>query len=79
LDSGQHDAVLVSMLKWSSWRPNTVWDGCRVYEKPKETRLMFIKYLIRGAYMRSAFDSPKDNLTYLVDPVDYDMLLHAGN
>ncbi|KAJ7105516.1 hypothetical protein C8R44DRAFT_639068, partial [Mycena epipterygia] len=79
LGGRQHDVALVSMLKPSSWKPNTFWDGCRVYEEPKETRFVLMKYLIRGAYMSPAFDSPKDNLTYLVDTVDYDMFLRAGN
>lgn len=79
LSGKKYDIALVSMLKSSSWKPNTVWDGCCVYEEPKETRLMFMKYLIRGAYMWPVRDSTKDNLTYLADVVDYDMLLRAGN
>ncbi|KAJ7143960.1 hypothetical protein C8R44DRAFT_915780, partial [Mycena epipterygia] len=49
LDGRQHDVALVSMLKPSSWKPNTFWDGCRVYEESKETRFMLMKYLVRGA------------------------------
>ncbi|KAJ7768112.1 hypothetical protein DFH07DRAFT_1008731 [Mycena maculata] len=79
LDGRKHDIALVSKLKPSPWRPNTVWDNCRVYEEPRETRLLLVKYLIRGAYMSPASDSGKDNLTYLVDTVDYDMFLRAGN
>ncbi|KAJ7887705.1 hypothetical protein B0H13DRAFT_2235087 [Mycena leptocephala] len=48
LDGRQHDIAPVSMLKHSSWRPNTLWDGCRAYEEPKESQLMFMKYFIRG-------------------------------
>ncbi|KAJ7914013.1 hypothetical protein B0H13DRAFT_1611970, partial [Mycena leptocephala] len=46
-----HDVALVSLLKPSSWKLNTFWDGCRVYEEPKDTRFMLMKYLIRGAYI----------------------------
>lgn len=79
LDGRKYDVALVSMLKSSSWKPNTVWDGCRVYEEPKETQLLSMKYLVRGAYMAPAFDSKKDALLYLDDIVDYDMFLRAGN
>ncbi|KAJ6483463.1 hypothetical protein DFH09DRAFT_1212316 [Mycena vulgaris] len=79
LDGTSHDVALVSMLKPSSWKPNTVWDGCRVYEEPKQTQLIFVKYLIRGVYMCPVFDSKRDNLVYLLDTVDYDMFLRAGN
>ncbi|KAJ7696268.1 hypothetical protein B0H17DRAFT_929612 [Mycena rosella] len=79
LDGTSHDIALVSMLKPSSWKPNTVWDGCRVYEEPKQTRLIFMKYLIQGVYMCPVFDSIRDNLLYLLDTVDYDMFLRAGN
>ncbi|KAJ7082342.1 hypothetical protein C8R43DRAFT_909683, partial [Mycena crocata] len=69
LDGEKHDVALVSMLKHSSWRPNTFWDGCRIYEEPQDTHFIFMKYFIRGAYMAR----------YLMDTVDYDMYLHAGN
>ncbi|KAJ7655481.1 hypothetical protein B0H17DRAFT_904071, partial [Mycena rosella] len=55
LDGTSHDVALVSMLKPSSWKPNTVWDACRVYEEPKQTQLIFMKYLMRGVYMCPAF------------------------
>ncbi|KAJ7872545.1 hypothetical protein B0H13DRAFT_1633840, partial [Mycena leptocephala] len=42
---------LVSMWKRSSWKPNTLWDGCRVYKERKESQLAFMKYFICGAYM----------------------------
>ncbi|KAJ7651825.1 hypothetical protein B0H17DRAFT_1269904 [Mycena rosella] len=79
LDGTTHDVALVNMLKPSSWKPNTVWEGCRVYEEPKETQFLFIKYLIRGAYMCTVYASKKENLHYLVDTVDYDLFLRAGN
>ncbi|KAJ6562807.1 hypothetical protein DFH09DRAFT_920725, partial [Mycena vulgaris] len=79
LDGTSHDVALVSMLKPSLWKPNTVWDGCCVYEEPEQTQLIFMKYLIRGLYMCPVFDSKRDNLVYLLDTVDYDMFLRAGN
>ncbi|KAJ7082343.1 hypothetical protein C8R43DRAFT_1092786 [Mycena crocata] len=79
LDGEKHDVALVSMLKHSSWRPNTFWDGCRIYEEPQDTHFIFMKYFIRGAYMAPVFNSNKPNLSYLMDTVDYDMYLHAGN
>ncbi|KAJ7814935.1 hypothetical protein B0H13DRAFT_2381356 [Mycena leptocephala] len=41
LDGRQHDIALVTMLKHSSWRPNTLWDGC-----PFDSGKQNITYLI---------------------------------
>ncbi|KAJ7754717.1 hypothetical protein B0H14DRAFT_2404958, partial [Mycena olivaceomarginata] len=83
LNSTKHDIALVSMLKRmlkpSSWKPNTVWDGCRVYEEPRETKFIFMKYLICRAYLCPVFDSKKDDLHYMLDTADYDMFLRTGN
>jgi hypothetical protein len=79
VDGKKHDIALVSMSKHSSWKPNTLWDGCRVYNELKESQLVFMKYFIRGAYMSPVFASGKQNVTYLADTSAYDMFLRAGN
>ncbi|KAK7041128.1 hypothetical protein R3P38DRAFT_2512305, partial [Favolaschia claudopus] len=79
LDGKRYDVALVTMLKPSTWKPNTMWDGCLVYEEPQKTDFIFMKYFIRGAYMCPAFGSNKDNLYYLIDTADYDMYLRLGN
>ncbi|KAJ7690524.1 hypothetical protein B0H17DRAFT_936046, partial [Mycena rosella] len=81
LDGTSHDVTLVSMLKPSSWKPNTVWDGCRVTRvRGTEANTADIHEVSdTGGIMCPAFDSKRENLLYLLDTVDYDMFLQAGN
>jgi hypothetical protein len=37
MDSRTHDIALGSMLKPSAWKPNIVWDNCRVYGEPNSS------------------------------------------
>ncbi|KAJ7262628.1 hypothetical protein C8J57DRAFT_1071151, partial [Mycena rebaudengoi] len=53
------------------------WEGCRVYEESQSTCFVMVKYFIRAVYMVPAFQG-KAHTYYLVDSVDYDMVLRAG-
>jgi hypothetical protein len=67
------------MLQHSKWKPNTVWEGCRVYDESKEPRFVLPKFLVRGVHMISTFESNSVGRAYLNDLIDYDMFLRAGN
>ncbi|KAJ7237081.1 hypothetical protein C8J57DRAFT_1087817, partial [Mycena rebaudengoi] len=76
--SGQwHHVALIQKFKRSSWTPRTKWEGCRVYEESQSTCFVMVKYFIRAVYMVPAFQG-KAHTYYLVDSVDYDMVLRAG-
>jgi hypothetical protein len=72
------DMALVRAYRQSSWRPRTLWDGCRVYE-PGQPELMKLDYLVRGALM---VDTNLRDLTgrhyYLDDLVDNDVFLRLN-
>lgn len=75
----QLDFALVHMLKDSTWKPNTKWAGCRIYEEMKEPRFVLVRDILRGAHMIPTFTTNKKGLSYLNDHVDADMFLRAGN
>ncbi|KAJ7217054.1 hypothetical protein GGX14DRAFT_358335 [Mycena pura] len=75
----EEDIALVRLFRPSTWKPNTVWENCRVLEDGK-TVFMLPKYFIRGAHLINAFGSRKPDATfYLNDVVDSDWFLRAGN
>ncbi|KAJ7241647.1 hypothetical protein C8J57DRAFT_1526813 [Mycena rebaudengoi] len=82
-DHPRYDCVLINTdssdmkFKRSSWTPRTKWEGCRVYEESQSTCFVMVKYFIRAVYMVPAFQG-KAHTYYLVDSVDYDMVLRAG-
>ncbi|KII93190.1 hypothetical protein PLICRDRAFT_121618 [Plicaturopsis crispa FD-325 SS-3] len=80
LPSGDfQDVAFVRMFRPNSWRPNTLWDGCYVSDEEAEPTFVMMQYMVRGAHMIPAFDSPSDRRFYLDDLADPDMFLRAGN
>ncbi|KIJ41730.1 hypothetical protein M422DRAFT_171963, partial [Sphaerobolus stellatus SS14] len=69
----RHDIALIRKFQTSSWKPKTVWDGCRILEE-KIFDFVFIKYLIRGCHMVPAFEK-SGKIFYLNDLVDGDAFL----
>ncbi|KIJ43728.1 hypothetical protein M422DRAFT_169582, partial [Sphaerobolus stellatus SS14] len=69
----RHDIALIRKFQTSSWKPKTVWDGCRILEE-KFFDFVFIKYLIRGCHMVPAFEK-SGKIFYLNDLVDGDAFL----
>ncbi|KAJ7279080.1 hypothetical protein C8J57DRAFT_1059214, partial [Mycena rebaudengoi] len=69
---------LVACEVSGQWRhaPRAKWE-CRVYEESQSTCFVMVKYFIRAVYMVPAFQG-KAHTYYLVDSVDYDMVLRAG-
>ncbi|KAK6971572.1 hypothetical protein R3P38DRAFT_3413228 [Favolaschia claudopus] len=74
-----NDIALVRSVKASRWKPNTLWENCRLLEND---RTMFIlpRYFVRGAHMINAFGCRNEHSTYyLSDVVDGDWFLRAEN
>ncbi|KAG1829953.1 hypothetical protein EV424DRAFT_1583845 [Suillus variegatus] len=62
----------------TSWKPKTVWEGMRVFERAQKCDLVMMRYLVRGVHMVKVFGT-KDGREYLNDTIDGDMFLRAGN
>ncbi|KAG1789217.1 hypothetical protein EV424DRAFT_1394576 [Suillus variegatus] len=75
---GPVDIALVHSYKRTSWKPKTMWEGMRVFERAQKCDLVMMRYLVRGVHMVKAFGT-KDGREYLNDTIDGDMLLRAGN
>ncbi len=62
------------------WKPNTIWDGCKVLEEAKFSSFLLMDEVVRGALLAPAFGSKQKRLHYFIDSVgDGDMYLRAGN
>jgi hypothetical protein len=61
------------------WKPNTVWNGCKVLEEDKSSSFLLMDEVVRGALLAPAFGSENRLLYYFIDTVDSDMYLRAGN
>ncbi|KDR80463.1 hypothetical protein GALMADRAFT_92870 [Galerina marginata CBS 339.88] len=61
------------------WKPNTIWDGCKVLEEDKLSSFLLMDEAVRGALLAPACGSKSKALHYFVDTTDGDMFLRAGN
>ena len=61
------------------WKPNTIWDGCKVLEEAELSSFLLMDEVVRGALLAPAFGSKQKRLHYFIDTVDGDMYLRAGN
>ncbi|KAI4294699.1 hypothetical protein K525DRAFT_290407 [Schizophyllum commune Loenen D] len=78
LPSGKEvELAILHRFTCSSWRPRTLWDGARLYKEGKETNMVLMDYIVRGAVLAPAFGQPQRDLHYLVDAVDTDMFLRT--
>jgi hypothetical protein len=50
-DGSQLDFAMLRMLKESTWKPNTKWEGCRAYEELKGAKLISVQDVVRGVHM----------------------------
>ncbi|KAJ6588227.1 hypothetical protein B0H19DRAFT_924249, partial [Mycena capillaripes] len=77
------DLAIVQVMKKSSWRPRTVWDGCAVYEEEKNFSFLLMDYIIRGALLvpvrPTPSSRPNSRLHFFVDVIDGDMFLRSLN
>ncbi|TFK47051.1 hypothetical protein OE88DRAFT_1774381 [Heliocybe sulcata] len=71
------DIAVVRMFTRSAWKPNTLWDGCRIYEELRETTFVMMDYIARGALLSPIFGQGKKSIHCLVDTTDPDMFLRA--
>ncbi|KIJ28811.1 hypothetical protein M422DRAFT_269862 [Sphaerobolus stellatus SS14] len=69
----RHDIAFIRILRPSSRKPKTKWEGCKVFEE-KEFDFFLMKYLIRGCHFVPTFDG-SDKRYYLNDLVDGDAFL----
>ena len=61
------------------WKPNTLWDGCKVLEEDKILSFLVMDEVVWGALLVLAFGSGNISLYYSIDTIDSDMYLQAGN
>ena len=61
------------------WKPNTLWDGCKVLEEDKILPFLVMDEVVWGALLVLAFGSGNISLYYSIDTIDSDMYLQAGN
>lgn len=74
------DVALVQIFNpHVKWKPNTIWDGCKVVEEGKLTSFLLMDEVIRGALLAPAFGSENKGLYYPIDTIDSDMYLRAAN
>jgi hypothetical protein len=74
--------ALVCMSRPSNWKPNTVWDGCKVLEESfKKPGPLFVDpgTFIRAAHLIPVMNVSRPNLYYLNDTIDLDWFLRVGN
>ena len=76
----EEDIAWVKYFKKSSYRPNTVWRGCRTMDEEPQHEFVLVKWLLRGAHMIPVFNRPLSdpkNTFYFNDIVDTDMYIRA--
>lgn len=76
----EEDVALVKFFKRSSYKPHTVWQGCRTMDEEKEYEFVLLKHLLRGAHMIPVFNRPPSdpqNTFYFNDMIDNDMYIRA--
>jgi hypothetical protein len=66
-------------ISHAKWKPNTLWDGCKVLEEDKISSFLVMDEVVRGALLVPAFGAGNKSLYYFIDTVDSDMYLQAGN
>lgn len=72
-------ALVQNFTSHVGWKPNTVWDGCKVFEEDKSASFLLMDKVVRGALLAPAFGSGNRLLYYFMDTIDSDMYLWAGN
>jgi hypothetical protein len=79
LSGTSYDLALVRTFKHSSWKPRTLWNGCKVLEFG-QAKIVSAAYLARGALVvDTELQKPSDRRFYLDDVIDTDMFLRLGN
>ena len=74
------ELVLVRCFSDSKWKPRTLWDGCRVLDEQRDTTLVQMDYLLRGALVCPVSERAEEiSHYYLIDSVDPDIFLRANN
>jgi hypothetical protein len=73
------ELVLVRRFSDSKWKPRTLWDGCRVLDEQRDTTLVQMDYLLRGALVCPVSERAEEISHYLIDSVDPDIFLRANN
>jgi len=66
-------------MSHAKWKPNTIWDGCKLLEEDKFLSFLLMDEVVRGALLAPAFGSEEKWLHYFMDTIDGDMYLRAGN
>ncbi|KAF8987450.1 hypothetical protein BDQ17DRAFT_1258527, partial [Cyathus striatus] len=71
------DMALVHAFNDHTWKPNTMWKNCQIFNKESNSSFLLMDYIICGALMCPTFGNNKllRTLHYIVDTVDGDMFL----
>ncbi|PPQ87069.1 hypothetical protein CVT25_000049 [Psilocybe cyanescens] len=72
-------ALVQKFTAYGKWKPNTIWDGCKVFKENACPSFLLMDEVVRGALLAPAFGSGENALYYFMDIVDGDMYLRAGN
>jgi hypothetical protein len=71
------DVALVHTFTQSKWKPDTMWDSCKIRLEARESSFVLMDYLICGALLCPVFESDT-KLYYIVDTVNGDMFLRVN-
>jgi hypothetical protein len=72
------DMALVHTFSRNSGKPYTMWENCQISAEARDSSLVLLDYVIRGALLCPVFDSDA-RLHYIVDTVDGDMFLRVND
>ncbi|KAJ7857467.1 hypothetical protein B0H14DRAFT_2578358 [Mycena olivaceomarginata] len=74
------DLVYVRVFKERrSWKPKTVWKGCRVGEESARPQFLPLEHVARGALLARASGITRNDLHFPLDTVDDDMFLRLND
>ncbi|KAJ7760324.1 hypothetical protein B0H14DRAFT_3511124 [Mycena olivaceomarginata] len=62
-----------------SWKPKTVWKGCRVVEESARPQFLPLEHVDRGALLARASGPTRNDLHFPLDTVDDDMFLRLND
>jgi len=72
------DLALIHGFTRSKWKPRTFWKGCRILDEDKNSSIVGMSYLLRGALMCPVSEHDGEKAHYFVDTVDPDMFLRGN-
>jgi hypothetical protein len=72
------DLALIYRFYPSKWKPRTVWDGCRILDEERDTTLVQMDYLLRGALVCPVSEQAGEKSHYFIDSIDPDIFLREN-